>query len=178
VIGALLARGEGPTTEFKRQLPDDFPDSKRKVFKTVSAFANGQGGSIVFAVESEATVCGLADVNMIKERDRLAQLAWTLVTPSPVVEVRAYEVTGKTLLVLFVKRGDSPPYGLTQRDGSSTTCGAMPPPLQPAPEACGPACSAHNLYLPSQPLRATERQDGIEHSALAFPPQGPIGISV
>jgi hypothetical protein len=40
VIGALLAAGEGSSTEFKRQLPGDSDESKRKVFKTVAAFAN------------------------------------------------------------------------------------------------------------------------------------------
>ena len=37
--------------EFKRQLPGDSAESKRTVFKTVAAFANGYGGNIVFGVE-------------------------------------------------------------------------------------------------------------------------------
>jgi hypothetical protein len=110
VIGALLAAGEGTSTEFKRQLPADTDESKRKVFKTVAAFANGHGGNLVFGVESdEATVCGVEDGDLIKTRDRLSQLAWTLVTPSPVVEVRPYAVDGKTVLVMTVEKGGSPP---------------------------------------------------------------------
>jgi hypothetical protein len=113
VIGALLAAGEGPSTEFKRQLPADSDESKRKIFKTVAAFANGHGGNLVFGVESdEATVCGVEDGDLIKARDRLSQLAWTLVTPSPVVEVRPYEVDGKMVLVMTVERGGSPPYAV------------------------------------------------------------------
>ena len=113
VIGALLAAGEGPSTEFKRQLPADSDESKRKVFKTVAAFANGHGGNLVFGVESdEATVCGVEDGDLIKARDRLAQLAWTLITPSPVVEVRPYEVDGKTVLVMTVEKGGAPPYAV------------------------------------------------------------------
>ncbi len=103
---------EGPITEFKRQLPEDNDESKRKIFKTVAAFANGQGGSLVFGVESdEATVCGIDDTDLIKARDRLTQLAWTLVTPSPVVEAARTNVDGKTVLVMSVERGNSPPYG-------------------------------------------------------------------
>lgn len=117
VIGALLAGGEGPSTEFKRQLPADTDESKRKVFKTVAAFANGHGGNLVFGVESdEATVCGVESGDLIKARDRLAQLAWTLVTPSPVIEVRPYEVDGKTVLVMAVEKGDAPPYALKIND--------------------------------------------------------------
>ena len=113
-IQALLAQGEGQQVEFKRQLPDDSTDSKRTVFKTVAAFANGYGGSIVFGVESdEATVCGLGDIDPVAERDRLTQLARSIVTPAPEAAARVYEHDGKTLLVLAVSRGASPPYGIT-----------------------------------------------------------------
>jgi Putative DNA-binding domain len=113
-IQALLARGEGLQVEFKRQLPENSDESKRTVFKTVAAFANGHGGSIVFGVEKdEATMCGLDGIDLITERDRLAQLARSIVDPAPDVEVRQYEHDGKTLLVLTVSRGSDPPYGIT-----------------------------------------------------------------
>jgi predicted HTH transcriptional regulator len=53
---------------------------------------------------------GVEGGDLIKARDRLAQLAWTLVIPSPVVEVRPYEVDGKTVLVMTVEKGAAPPY--------------------------------------------------------------------
>jgi len=113
-IQALISQGEGLQVEFKRQLPDDSLESKRTVFKTVAGFANGNGGTIVFGVESdEATVCGLGDIDPFAERDRLAQLARSIVTPAPEATARVYEVDGKTLLVLAVSRGASPPYGIT-----------------------------------------------------------------
>lgn len=113
-IQALLSQGEGQQVEFKRQLPDDTVESKRTVFKTVAAFANGYGGSMVFGVESdEATVCGLHDIDPVAERDRLAQLARSIVTPAPEATARVYEQDGKTLLVLAVSRGTNPPYGIT-----------------------------------------------------------------
>lgn len=115
-IQALLAQGEGQYVEFKRQLPEDTVEAKRTVFKTVAAFANGQGGSIVFGVEKdEATVCGLTSLELVKERDRLAQLARSIVTPTPVIEVRQYDLEGKTLLVLAVEPGTDAPYGVTPR---------------------------------------------------------------
>lgn len=112
---ALLARGEGQQTEFKRQVPDDSVDSKRTVFKTVAAFANGRGGSIAFGIEKdEATVCGLdSNLDLLQERDRLAQLTRAIVTPAPDIEVRQYEHGGKSLLVLSVDPGENPPYGIT-----------------------------------------------------------------
>lgn len=50
-VQALLSQGEGMQVEFKRQLPEDSPGSKRTVFEIVAAFANGHGGSIVFGVD-------------------------------------------------------------------------------------------------------------------------------
>ena len=113
-IDALLSQGEGLQIEFKRQLPGDSADSKRTVFKTIAAFANGHGGSVVFGVEKdEATVCGLDETDLITARDRLTQMARSTVTPAPDVEVRSYERDRKTLLVLTVQRGTDPPYGIT-----------------------------------------------------------------
>jgi hypothetical protein len=113
-IQALLAQGEGQQVEFKRQLPENSDESKRTVFKTVAAFANGYGGSIVFGVEKdEATVCGLDGIDLIAARDRLTQLARSIITPAPEVEVQTYELDGKKLLVLTVSRGTDPPYGIT-----------------------------------------------------------------
>jgi Putative DNA-binding domain len=68
-IQALLSQGEGQQIEFKRQLPQDTTESKRTVFKTVAAFANGYGGNMVFGIEKdEATVCGLDGIDSLGER--------------------------------------------------------------------------------------------------------------
>jgi hypothetical protein len=154
VLDALLAGGEGPMTEFKRQLPEDNDDSKRKVFKTVAAFANGQGGNLVFGIESdEASVCGVDDANLIKARDRLTQLAWTLITPSPVVEVRTCNVAGKTVLVMSVERGSSPPYGLKIRERieyyvrrDATTFPARPEDIRASVLVLAPAPAQTSLW--------------------------------
>jgi hypothetical protein len=113
-LQALLSAGEWQRAEFKRQLPDGSDDSKRTVFKTVAAFANGDGGTIVFGVEKdEATVCGLDSADPRKDRDRLIQLVRSTVVPAPDVDVRHHDLDGKILLVLTVPRGASPPYGIT-----------------------------------------------------------------
>ncbi len=113
-IQLLLSQGEGQQVEFKRQLPDRSVDSKRTVFKTVAAFANGSGGSVVFGVEKdEATIRGLESIDVLHERDRLIQLTRSVVTPPPEVETRQYNVDGKTILVLSVGSGTDAPYGIT-----------------------------------------------------------------
>jgi hypothetical protein len=113
-IQILLSVGEGQQVEFKSQLPGDTVESKRTVFKTVAAFANQSGGNVVFGVEKdEATICGLDGIDPLKERDRLIQLARSIVTPAPAVEARQYDVDGKMILVLSVEAGTDAPYGIT-----------------------------------------------------------------
>lgn len=68
----------------------------------------------MFGVEKdEATICGLEGIEVLQERDRLIQLARSVVTPAPDVETRQYEVDGKTILVLSVEAGTDAPYGIT-----------------------------------------------------------------
>jgi len=117
-VKALLAAGEGPQVEFKRQLPAD-AEQKRKQFKTVAAFANGDGGTMVFGMDpDELTVTGLGDEDPRKLRDHLYALIHGAVVPSPEVLVEHYHVDGKTILVLHVSQGPAPPYGIAVDKGS------------------------------------------------------------
>jgi Putative DNA-binding domain len=156
-VQALLARGEGQQVEFKSQLPGDSAESKRTVFKTVAAFANGSGGNIVFGVEKdEATICGLSQIDPLRERDRLTQLVRSTVTPAPEIEASCYDLDGMTILVLSVETGASPPYGITlpgHKDKpvefyvrrGATTFPARPEEIRGAVLATAPG------YAPAQP---------------------------
>jgi hypothetical protein len=114
---AILSQGEGPRVEFKRQLPGDTSESKRRVFKTVAAFANGDGGLIVFGMDpDEVTIVGLPNLDDPRgSRDRLADLIRAIVVPTPPFEARPIELGGKMLLILEVSRGDDPPYGIVTK---------------------------------------------------------------
>jgi hypothetical protein len=48
-----------------------------------------------------------------RQDNRLAQLVRSIVTPTPAIEVRQYDVGGRLLLVLAVEPGTRPPYGIT-----------------------------------------------------------------
>jgi Putative DNA-binding domain len=54
-----IASGEGPYVEFKSKIPDS-PGEIRNLVKTVAAFANGHGGTILFGVDpDESTRLGV-----------------------------------------------------------------------------------------------------------------------
>ena len=113
-IQALLARGEGQQIEFKSQLPEVFGRLQADCVQDGSRLREwGWRQHRIWGAKDEATVCGLDGIDPLRERDRLAQLARSIVTPAPAVEVRQYDVDGKLLLVLSVEPGSNQPYGIT-----------------------------------------------------------------
>ena len=60
-ISDLIARGEGPTVEFKRSLTKD-------VGRVLCAFANAGGGTILIGVSDTGETVGVADHNRLKSR--------------------------------------------------------------------------------------------------------------
>ena len=144
-------------------------DSKRTVFKTVAAFANGYGGNIVFGIEKdEATVCGLDGIDPLKERDRLTQLVRSIRHAStrsrgPPV----YEFNGKMILVLSVEPGTRPALrhhaarqegqaGRVLRPAGPTTFPARPEEIRNAVLATAPT-PAPCWCRQSHPRHATRR---------------------
>lgn len=110
-LAAIVLNGEGVTSEFKRQLPAS-RDERRKVARTVAAFANGEGGVILFGVDSdEVSVVGVGGP-LPAARDQLNNIVTDIVTPRPQVEVRAYETDGRLVVGLHVGPGVEPLYGV------------------------------------------------------------------
>jgi predicted HTH transcriptional regulator len=103
-----IAGGEGPTTEFKENLPQDLD----KIPVTVSAFANTAGGAIFIGVDDHGTIKGIAP-------DRVARLADTVINrlrqklqPFPPVRPETAVVGEQTILVLWVDAGPEAPFGV------------------------------------------------------------------
>ena len=81
-ITRLASQGEGAQLEYKEKLPDT-RDEKRKVFKTVVAFANGSGGKILFGVEDETHRITGVQGKLPELRQRLTDLLRDLVKSLP-----------------------------------------------------------------------------------------------
>lgn len=112
-VQALLAAGEGPRLEFKRALPGSTKEEKRRMLKTVAAFANGDGGTIVFGVDADEMT--QVDVDEKAERggrDRLGDLIRGSVVPTPRFAAQLVVANGKRLMILDVHPGAFKPYGL------------------------------------------------------------------
>lgn len=123
----LLASGEQVDVEFKSVLPGDSSESKRHALKTAPAFANGAGGVIVFGVDDDGQVVGLADATPERVASRLSNLVHDLVHPVPPFRVECHHVDGKLLVVVAVESGVERPYAMFRdppqfyaRHGSTT----------------------------------------------------------
>lgn len=112
----FITSREGPQVEFKLDLPAKDDKSKRKVMKTVGAFANCQGGSILFGIDDEEyEIVGLPTREMSKYRDILASLVRSWINPVPPFDFRELEIEGDnsmSVLELVVSKGNEPPYGV------------------------------------------------------------------
>ncbi|MEO1076073.1 MAG: ATP-binding protein, partial [Bacteroidota bacterium] len=102
-IQSLIAEGEGETIEFKRTT-----GQRTAAAKTVCAFLNGRGGTVVFGVTPEGDLSGLDVVEQT-----IAQVVQELKKVEPFVPITPETVplpSGRAALVLDVPLGPDRPY--------------------------------------------------------------------
>lgn len=103
-LSRLAAQGEGVHLEYKEKLPDTTSE-KRTVFKTIVAFVNGAGGTMLFGVSDDGAIAGL-NGDLAVQRRRLNDLIRSLVTPPAQVRVRQEELDGRGVLIAEVPPGN------------------------------------------------------------------------
>lgn len=111
-LESIIAQGEGQNVEFKRQLPDNTPSSRRTVFKTITAFANGQGGSVLFGITDDGEVIGIADNNG-DSGDRFHNMLRSSTSPTPPCHVYEQSIGNKQVLVVEVEANKGTIYSVT-----------------------------------------------------------------
>lgn len=121
-IQSLISQGEGPTIEFKENVPDQPGKERFGVCKTVAAFANGLGGTILLGVTNDGSIKGVSD--HLITRDSIGAITnWIkdIVSPLPDFDVQTAEVShsdepaqmsSKNIIVISVNPGSLPPYGI------------------------------------------------------------------
>jgi hypothetical protein len=113
-LEALVSAGEGSTTEFKERLPAQTDEGRRKVMKTVAAFANGDGGTLLFGITKDGAICGLPpEEDTAEARDTLTQLVKSWVSPLPRFEIETIPLPddpARHVVGLSVEAGTQPPY--------------------------------------------------------------------
>ena len=112
LIDRALDSGESNSVEFKETIPRQ----ARDLAKEVAAFSTSGGGLILIGVTDEGEIVGFPDA-----RERVEGVL-QLVDPTPPARVQLHERAGKSLCVIFVEKGEDPPYYVENRpylrDGS------------------------------------------------------------
>ena len=96
---------EATECDFKVALEAKKPKSW---FKSVSAFANGIGGTLFFGIDNDRNVIGLADAQT--DAETISRLIKERITPYPNFILAPERENGKDILVLSVSAGRSTPY--------------------------------------------------------------------
>ena len=102
-----VKKGETDRIEFKREMPMH----DKRYLKTVVAFANGLGGSVVFGIDDKALdVVGVPDGKLRKMEDGLASAISSACAPAIVPSFSRETIEGKTVLVVDIYPGRNTPY--------------------------------------------------------------------
>lgn len=97
--------GEATAYDKKEKLEAGKPKSW---LKSVSAFANGNGGTLIFGISDNDRIVGLADAE--SDSEVISEYVKTRLDPVPDIHLEFKEIDGKKLILLHVKAGTETPY--------------------------------------------------------------------
>ena len=97
----------GEATEYDKKLL--LEEKKPKSWcKSVSAFANTLGGSLIFGISNEGEIVGLESPD--GDAEKISEIIKTRLDPIPEFRLRFHNEAGKILVILDVFKGDETPY--------------------------------------------------------------------
>ncbi len=100
-IKELITCPEGKTLEFKRDA-----SSLRPILKTLVAFANTAGGTLVIGLEDDGNLRGVSNVKM--EEERIANAVSEGIAPALFPDIEVATIDDVSLLVIHVARWPGP----------------------------------------------------------------------
>jgi hypothetical protein len=103
-LESLVASRERDQLEFKRQVPKE-ADGKGRLMKTICAFANGAGGSLLIGVDDDRNIVGVAANDVGRISDQLTELAGAWVEPRPAIEFLELPTEDGSKVVLEMRVG-------------------------------------------------------------------------
>lgn len=107
-----IIRGESNRAEFKEMSPKN----TEKYTKTVVAYANTQGGRLIFGVADETReVVGIDESILFQTMDSIANAIDDSCEPQIVPEIEPYTVEGKTVIVVTISPEHRRPYYLKSK---------------------------------------------------------------
>lgn len=109
-IHTLIKEGEHQQQDFKFEISD-----ARKIAKTLSAFANTDGGRLLIGVKDNGRIAG---VRSEEEKYMIEAAAETCCTPSVEYEMQTYIVEGRQVLLVNIKESNHKPIYACTKEGN------------------------------------------------------------
>ena len=97
----------GETTTYDKKEKIERNKSKSWL-KSVSAFANGEGGTLIFGISDNNEIIGLT--NAEEDAEFISEAIKTKLDPIPTIDLKFKELNGKKLIFLYVNEGQETPY--------------------------------------------------------------------
>lgn len=97
----------GETTDYDKKLMLEIKKPKSWC-KSVSAFANSFGGSLIFGISNDGEIIGLE--NAEHDAEIISETIKNRITPLPQFKLRFEEEKGKKIVVLDIYKGEETPY--------------------------------------------------------------------
>ena len=104
-VDILKLIGEATTYDKKEKIERNKPKSW---LKSVSAFANGEGGTLIFGISDDNEIIGLT--NAEDDAEFISETIKTKLDPIPTIDLKFKEPNGKKLIFLYVNEGQETPY--------------------------------------------------------------------
>lgn len=108
-IQQLLLAGESETLDFKQTI-----SSASKIAKTMSAFANHKGGTLLIGVTDKKMISGIQSED---EKYMLDMAARFYCKPEIAIEITEWEIGNKVVLEAFIPEGEHKPYYAKDEQG-------------------------------------------------------------
>ncbi len=108
---SLIKEGEHQQQDFKYRVSD-----ARKLARSVSAFANMNGGRLLIGVRDDGHLSG---VRSEEEIFMMHQAAYKYCKPEPSIKFDTYHVDGRTIVIATVPPSDKKPVCAKDEDGKS-----------------------------------------------------------
>ncbi len=98
---------ESETLEFKSEIPS----KSEKYMKTVVAFANGKGGTLVFGIDDNTRkIIGLPKEDVVDKVDAITNAIYDSCEPKIIPNIVLNEINGKIIIVVQIIAGMQTPY--------------------------------------------------------------------
>lgn len=110
-IHALIEEGEHIGQDFKYEISD-----ARKIARSLSAFANTQGGRLLIGVKDNGKIAGVRSEEEMYMIEAAAQL---YCKPALTVPMTTCKVEGRTIVIAHVPRVDNPPIMAIDEQGKA-----------------------------------------------------------